>query len=154
MVSVRALGSTHMALWREVPRSLRYTIVGGLCAVINNLLLIGVVTLGLGYLAGIFAVCAPMLVIGYSLHALVTFEKPLSLVDFLRFSIGNLASYPMWIASHVVLCSVLALPIYVATPIATLILFCANYLLAHWAYLRSTRAAFDLRARPGDENSL
>jgi uncharacterized RDD family membrane protein YckC len=49
MVSVRALGSTHMALWRDVPRSLRYTIVGGLCAVINNLLLIGVVTLGLGF---------------------------------------------------------------------------------------------------------
>jgi putative flippase GtrA len=153
-VSLRALGSTPLSLWRVSPRSLRYATVGGLCAAINNFLLIGVVTLGLGYLAGIFAVCAPMLFIGYGLHARVTFEKPFSLVDFLRFSIGNLASYPLWIASHIILCGGLALPIYVATPVATLILFCANYFIAHWAYLRSTRAAFDLRARPGDENAL
>jgi len=146
-VTRRVLSVLRSDGWRAAPSSLRYLLVGALCALLNNLLLIAVVTLGLNYLTGVLAVCGPMLVIGYALHAAITFERPARLGDFLRYSLGILAGYPLWIAALFLFCDLLAMPIYLGAPASALLLFIANCLSTHWAIARSVRGAFDFRAR-------
>ncbi len=134
----------------KAPSSLRYMAVGAICAVLNNLFLIGIVAAGLDYLRGLLVVCLPMLAIGFALHSWYTFEKRPSFVAFLRYSVAILANYPFWIGSLFVLCDLAHLPIYIASPLATLFLFVWNYLATHWAILRSIRSAWSLTARPAD----
>ncbi len=122
------------ARWQMVPRVVRYTLVGGFCAVLNNLLLIGTVQAGIGYMTAVWVICAPMLVIGYLLHVVATFEAKPALVPFLRYSAGILASYPVWIGSLFVLCDLLTLPIAAASIIATGIVFAWNYVATHLAF--------------------
>ena len=121
--------------WQMIPRVLRYTLVGGFCAVLNNILLIGTVQAGIGYMTAVWLICLPMLVIGYLLHVVVTFEARPAFMAFLRYSAGILASYPVWIGSLFVLCDLLALPITAASIIATLTVFAwALNLLLFLAY--------------------
>ncbi len=138
--------------WRASPSSLRYLFVGAFCALLNNLLLIAVVMLGLNYLTGVVAVCGPMLLVGYALHAAITFERPVRLADFIRYSLGILAGYPLWIAALFLFCDRLGMPIYLGAPASALLLFIANYLSTHWAIARSVRGAFDFRTRPRKVN--
>lgn len=128
--------------WRAAPRGLRYVFVGGVCAALNNILLIAAVSAGLHYLNALCLVCLPMLVLGYVLQVKVTFEAVPSTGSFLRYSLAILASYPIWIASLYVLCDVVDLRIYIAGPIATVTVFAVNYVAAHWAIERSLRSAF------------
>lgn len=119
--------------FRNAPASLRYLAVGAICAVLNNLLLIGIVTAGLDYLRGLFVVCLPMLAIGFALHCWFTFETRPNFAAFLRYSIAILVNYPLWIGSLFVLCNLAQFSIVVASPLATLFLFLWNYLATHWA---------------------
>ncbi len=135
---------------RGTPSSLRYLAVGATCAVVNNLLLIGIVLAGLDYLRGLFVVSIPMLAIGFALHCLITFEAKPRLGAFLRYSAAILINYPLWIGSLFLSCDVAHLPIYVASPLATLFLFLWNYLATHWAILRSVGAAWNWTVRPTD----
>jgi putative flippase GtrA len=126
--------------WRGLARPIRYTLVGALCAVLNNALLIGTVWAGLGYLAAVWLICAPMLAIGYLLHVVATFETKPSPFEFLRYSLGILASYPVWIGSLYVFCDLFAWPIAGASLAATLVVFAWNYLATHVAFLGFARA--------------
>ncbi|MGI8569101.1 MAG: GtrA family protein [Methylocella sp.] len=120
------------------PRFVRYAGVGAICAVLNNIFLIAIVAAGFGYLPGLMIVCLPMLVIGFALHTTLTFEVKPTAGAFLRYSLAMLANYPMWIAGLFILCDVMKLPIFIASPAGTLFLFFWNYVSAHWAIARST----------------
>jgi putative flippase GtrA len=140
-----------LRLSRATPPGLRYVAVGAFCAVLNNILLIGVVDAGVDYLRALCLVCLPMLIIGFALHVTITFETKPTLAAFFRYSVGILANYPLWIASLFLLCDVARLPILLASPIATLFLFVWNYLATHWAIPRSFHSAWpwSLRLREG-----
>lgn len=116
-------------------RTARYTIVGAICALTYNAVMI------LGDLAG--GHYAPMTVLsfgimtplGYLLHSHFTFREKLSSRGFLRFASGVAAGFPLSLLSMAILCTGLGLSILIAAPIATITLFLWNYASAHWAIL-------------------
>ena len=108
---------------------------------VNNIFLITLVKFGVNYLVALWICYVPILLLAYALHTSVTFQVDRSFRSFLRYALVTLANYPLWIASLFLLRSGLRLPIEVAAPIGTIIAFIGNYLAAHWAILRSVRAA-------------
>jgi putative flippase GtrA len=117
----------------------RYLIVGGTCAVAHNVIMIGGDWLGGHYL---LMSCVSFLLVtplGYLLHSAFTFGERLSWIGLLRFASGIAIGFPISILSMVLLCTGLGLPVLIAAPIATLILFVWNYVTAHWAILGRLR---------------
>lgn len=128
--------------WATIlPRNFRYIAVAGICAVVNNLLLIILVKSGINYFAAIWLAYIPMVLFGYALHVAITFQVGASSRTLLRYALVMLANYPLWIASLFILYSVLKLPIAVAAPVGTVIAFIGNYLATHWAIMSSVRVA-------------
>lgn len=123
-----------------VARFVRYVGVGVLCAIIANAFLIGLVWSGFSYTAGVLIACGPMLVIGYCLHAIVTFRQERSLAGFLRYGGAVIAGIPLSLACLFVLCDLLYAPIWIAGPLTTGFSFLCNYVSAHWAIARSFSA--------------
>jgi putative flippase GtrA len=121
-------------------RSARYFSVGAFCALTHNAVMI------LGDLAG--AHYGPMTLVsfaittllGYCLHAAVTFRERLSWRAFARFAAGVATGYPISFVVMAILCSGLGLPVVIAAPVATIALFLWNYACAHWAILGNWRS--------------
>ena len=130
-------------MYVRLPRGWRYLAVAAVCAVVTNILLITLVNLGINYLVALWIGYVPVLLLAYALHASITFQIDKSFRAFLRYALATLANYPLWIGSLFLLRSGLKLPIEVAAPVGTIIAFVGNYLAAHWAILRSVRAAFN-----------
>jgi hypothetical protein len=84
-----------------------------------------------------FGVVTPL---GYLMHSSFTFRERLSLRGFLRFTSGIAAGFPLLLLSMAILCTGLGLPVVIAAPIATIILFLWNYASVHWAILDRWRA--------------
>jgi putative flippase GtrA len=120
--------------------SVRYVITGGACAVLNNLLVINFAHAGVGYLTATALAFGPVLSVGYALHTLFTFGASVSLLSFGRYTLAMLTNYPLWIASLFLLCDLCRLPVALAAPLATVILFVFNYILIKWS-LRSGAGA-------------
>jgi len=119
-----------------LPKNLRYVAVGVLCAALNNLALIVATAAGLNYLSAVFITCPPLLAIGYLIHARITFRIAPSFRAFLRYCAAMLANYPLWIGLMFLLCDVMRLPIVIAGPSGTALMFFWNFLSTHWAIPR------------------
>lgn len=130
-------------LYLRSPKNFRYLAVALICAIINNLLLIGLVKAGFNYLVGVVLAYVPMVLFGYALHVGITFRISGSPRGLVRYALVMLANYPLWIASLFVLYNSLKLPIAVAAFVGTVITFVGNYLATHWAIVNSIRAVFD-----------
>lgn len=128
--------------WRRLPASLRYLGVGVFCAGFYNVLLISIVFSGIGYVPATMIAILPMCLVGYGMHVTITFEVKPSWRGFLRYSLSIFIAYPIWLALLFLLVDVLKLPIIIATPLGTVMLFFWNYLAAHWAILQSVSAAW------------
>lgn len=118
-----------------VERGWRYTLVGLMCAIAHNAIMIAVDQVGGHYLLGILVSFLAVTPIGYALHSRFTFAEPLRLKAFTRFVGSVVAAYPISVAMMVVLCSGFGLSVAIATPIATVALFVWNFATAHWAIL-------------------
>jgi putative flippase GtrA len=116
-------------------RPTRYVVVGAICAAVQNAVLILGDRAGIHYLVTSFASIAVVTPLGYWLHSDFTFAEKLSLRAFLRFAAGIVAAIPVFLLTMATLCSVLGLPMIIAAPIGTVVLFAWNYLAAHWAIL-------------------
>jgi putative flippase GtrA len=69
----------------------------------------------------------------YGLHARFTFSQPLSARSFLRYALGMATNYPASIALMFVFCNLAGLPVAVAAPVSTVLLFAWNFLTSRWA---------------------
>lgn len=114
-------------------RTARYTIVGAICAALNNLLIIGGNLLGAGYLAMSVAAFVVVTPLGYLMHTGFTFGEPPSVRGLLRLYSGAATGFPLFILLMAIFCSGLGMPVALATPLCTVILYAWNYALAHWA---------------------
>lgn len=115
----------------------RYAQVGLFCALLNNATVIVADRLGYHY---VIAVCAAFILstaVGYLLHATYTFQVRASRTTGLRFVMANLSAFPVALATMFVLCSALGISASIAMPLATVLLFGWNFLLAHLAFARS-----------------
>ena len=137
-----------MKVERERPlveRGWRYTLVGLICAVTNYVIVLGVDALGGHYLLGVFLGFLVVTPMGYALHCLFTFDEPVSIRAFLRFTATVITSYPIAVGLLAILCSGLNLSVAWAYPIAVVGMFAWNFAAAHWAILPS----FELSAKLG-----
>ena len=119
-----------------VEQTTRYTVVGAICAAVQNAVMIA------GGLAGghyvplavlAYAIATPL---GYLLHCQFTFRVAPALPGFVRFASGVAAGFPVYFLVMAALCSGLHLPVAAAAPIATVALYLWNYASAHWAVRR------------------
>lgn len=111
----------------------RYLVVGGLCALLNNVILIGGDFAGLHYAVSILLTFVLVLPAAYMAHALWTFRSPMSWQAFGRFIGGSVsslivASFAVWLFR-----GALQLPMLVAAPLATVAMTIYNYVMAKWA---------------------
>ncbi|MDB5698454.1 MAG: hypothetical protein JWN69_1258, partial [Alphaproteobacteria bacterium] len=83
-----------------------------------------------------FAIATPL---GYWLHSDFTFQDSVSLRRFLRFTAGVATGFPISLLTMAILCSGLGVPVIIAAPFATVVLFIWNYASAHWAILGKLR---------------
>lgn len=116
-------------------RPARYVVVGAVCATVHNLIMILGDMAGLHYLPMNFVSFATVTPLGYWLHSDFTFAEKLSLRAFLRFATGVAAGFPISLLTMAVLCTGFGVPVIIAAPVATIVLFVWNYASAHWAIL-------------------
>lgn len=123
----------------------RYLIVSGLCALLNNASVIVLVDRGLGSVTATLIAFGPVLLIGYALHALFTFGAHPTRVSFSRFALSMAMNFPLWIAGLYLFSDVLRFPITIAAPATTVLIFVWNFASTRWAFLaggaRAPRAA-------------
>ncbi len=114
----------------------RFLLFGGLCAALNNALVIGLVWAGFHPLAASLLAFLPVLAVGFALHSLLTFETAMSPAAFLRYALAMATNFPAWSASLFILSDLLGAPIAFAAPATTVLLVAWNFLFARWALAR------------------
>jgi putative flippase GtrA len=115
-------------------RLARFALVGALCALLTNVLVIALVRYGLGSVAASLVAFGPVLLAGYALHSTFTFRSQPSTLTFARYGLATLANFPLWVAALYVLCDVLKISIAIAAPVTTALIFLWNYASARWAW--------------------
>ncbi len=114
-------------LWRTS----RYAQVGLLCALINNLVVIGMDRLGYRYVLSVTLASLTTVTIAYLLHANYTFRVAATVNGWLRFAAGNLSGFLISMTLMFIWCDLLGLSASITMPITTGLLFLWNYLVAH-----------------------
>lgn len=71
--------------------------------------------------------------VGYLIHSIFTFEKARSWLRLQRFLLAAIMGFMGSIMLMVLLCTGLRVPVIVATPVATVLLFLWNFTSARWA---------------------
>jgi putative flippase GtrA len=125
------------AIRRRTPA--RYLIVGASCAVLHNLIVIGFDRVGIGYVASSAVSFVVIVLIGYSAHTGFTYRAPRSPATLARYTLAMAANYPITVALLFAMVTLAGLPIYVAAPAGTVILFGWNFLTSRWAIVRHLR---------------
>ena len=114
----------------------RFALVGLVCAAAHNVIMIAGDFAGLHY--GISLVVSYLLVVvlGFALHVRFTFGQPATREAFWRYAIAMVANYPATLALLFVLCDLAKIPVVIAAPIATVVMFAWNYIVTRWAIVR------------------
>jgi putative flippase GtrA len=116
-------------------RMSRYVAVGLFCAAASNLLMIGGDLAGLHYAVSCLICFIVVTPIAYLFHAGYTFQEEPCVRGFGRFALGVLSGIPLWFALMAICVSALHLPMIIASPLVTALIFLWNYAAAHWAIL-------------------
>lgn len=122
----------YVGLFDHAPR---YAVGGVVCALVHNIIMISLDHVGLDYKISLlisFAITAPL---GYAFHSAVTFQKAPNWQRLRRFMAGVGSGFFVSALLMFIFCTILRLPVPIATPIATALLFLYNYALARWSIL-------------------
>ncbi|MGH8220856.1 MAG: GtrA family protein [Steroidobacteraceae bacterium] len=119
----------------------RYFVVSGLCALLNNASVIGLVDHGFGSVTATVIAFGPVLLVAYALHALFTFGKRPTQVSFSRFALSMTMNFPLWIAGLYLFNDILRFPISIAAPATTVLIFVWNFASTKWAFLAGSSRA-------------
>ena len=124
-------------IWQPIHwQSSRYLAGGALCALLHNIIMICGTQLGIVYpvmLILSFCITTP---IGYLIHSVFTFEKARSWIRLQRFLLTAIMGFLGSMMLMVLLCTALRVPVIIATPVATVLLFLWNFTSARWAILQ------------------
>ena len=114
----------------------RYLVIGAVCAVLNNAILILGDRSGLHYAASLLITFLLVLPASYLAHAWWTFKSPANWAAFGRFLGGSIASLAVASLAVGACRGALALPMVVAAPLATVAMTLYNFAMTRWAVKR------------------
>ena len=118
----------------------RALVVGGALALLYNVLMIAGDWIGLHYAVSSAPTFVIMVVLGYWAHSTWTFKgAERSGAAFGRYVLVALANLPFSLAGLFVFVDLIGLPVPIASPVVTVLMFVANLLGNRWA-LRAGRA--------------
>ena len=120
----------------RLPEGARYLGSAGLSALLSNAILIGGDRAGLHYLALVLLSWAVTGTFAYALHVRFTFRQTARGGSYLRFMLGAAIGIPVAAAFLALLVSGLYLLMWLAAPVATVLMFVYNYLNARFAIVR------------------
>jgi len=110
-----------------------YPAVAGFCALLHNVIIIGIDRVGVHYaiasIVSFFLVAAS----GFLLHCAITFRTRATLRSFLRYLGAMAFNLPLSVVALFLFHDVARLPMIIASPVATVVLFVVNYFLSAWA---------------------
>ncbi|WP_197410872.1 GtrA family protein [Novosphingobium sp. FSW06-99] len=111
----------------------RYIFIGGICAVINNVVLIGGNRLGYSYVW--LTVLSSFISgsIAYGLHAHYSFRRRKTWRAYGQFLCGTSVGIPLAVVTLAVLVTLLGLPMWIASPTSTVMMMLYNYGFARLA---------------------
>lgn len=115
----------------------RYTLVAIALAGLHNVILIGADALGAHYILAQALSAAVLLPTGFLAMAKYSYSVEASWSGFWRYSAALITNFPVAIASLWLLIDILALPMWIAAPISTVVLYVWNFLTSTWAFLPS-----------------
>jgi putative flippase GtrA len=114
----------------------RYLLVGFTCAVLHNAIVISFDHVGIHYAVASAVSFVVIVLIGYLLHTGLTYEQPRSLGTLARYTAAMAANFPLTVGFLFLLVTIAGLPVFVAAPIGTVLLFGWNFLASRWAIVR------------------
>ena len=114
---------------------LRYVLVGVVCALVHNGVMIAGDLAGWHYVLSTVVSYIVCVVLGYVLHTRFTFRAAGSYAGFVKYAVPMAGNFTDSIALMFILCDLIGLSVPIAAPIATVLLFVANYAAARLAIL-------------------
>ena len=111
-----------------------HLVIGAICALFNNVLIIGLAWRGFGYFSATFIVFLPSLLLGYFLHCFFTYRSSPNWFSLIKYAFSMLVNQPLWFFALYCFVDLLRAPIEVAAPLTTLLLFFWNYISAGWIF--------------------
>lgn len=114
----------------------RYGAVSLICYVTNNLLLIGLDSLGAALWLSVTLSAAILIVLAFMLHAWITFSRPMNWPSFGKFALVQLPNVPIAYALLWLLNEPLDLPMHYSAPVVTTALLLWNLAGSVWALRR------------------
>ena len=118
-----------------------YGVVSVICFLLNNLLLIGMDTLGSPLWMSLAVSATVMILLGFVLQSYFTFEAPLNWPAFLRYTIMMLPNVPLAYGLLWLLNDRLSLAMLYAAPITTTVMLLWNAAGSAWALHRRAKSS-------------
>ena len=119
----------------------RFLFVGLACALLHNAILIGLDRLSVHYVISSAISFVACVAVGYLLHTRYTFSVAVGLASLWRYTLAMAANLPLSVSLLFVMVDLLSIPVALAAPATTVLLFAWNYLASRWAILRPARSA-------------
>ncbi|MDZ4843285.1 MAG: GtrA family protein [Hyphomicrobium aestuarii] len=138
----------HPAVAQSAVTPIRFAIVGLVCAVLHNAIMIGLDHVGVHYVAASLVSFVACVAVGYGLHTSYTFSVTPGLASLWRYTLAMAANLPLSLAILFVMVDVLAWPVAIAAPVATVLLFALNYIASRWALIPQRGATGNVTPRP------
>lgn len=112
----------------------RFFVVGVLCAVLHNAIMIAGDALGLHYVASSLLSFAIVVATGYLLHSTWTFPAARrAMPTFARYTGSMSINLPLFVAGMFVFVDLAGLPVAIASPLVTVLLLVFNFFATRWA---------------------
>lgn len=117
----------------KAPIFFRYGFVSATCLLLHNVCLITADFFSCRLAGAICISYLMVVVIGYFMHSLITFRRPLGLTEFRGYALAMSANVPLaWITTwfwH----SAVGFPMVYAAPLASASMIVVNFVLSQWA---------------------
>lgn len=117
-------------VWSQVPR---YAAVAITCAALHNIIMIALDELGVHYSLSLLASTCILVPFGFWLHCAFTFSVDRTCRAFWRYATVMVINLPLSFLFVWLSFDVMQLPMIIAAPLSTAMLFAWNYLASYWA---------------------
>ena len=117
-------------------RSIHYFLVAASCLVIHNVVMIGSDALAVNLPFSVVASFLAVGLFGYVLHSRLTFAAPMSWAALGRYGLGMSLNIPLAFVTIWFWKETLGLPMWIASPVATVCMLALNYAISRWAIVR------------------